>query len=112
MVDIQFVGDDPAPTASLEIVHVVEDGLTAGGRVWYRGQELQFSRNSEQFRATQDRMGVSWLDYDDREQMRRWGRVMFRPGAWPGRAYADAKAADAERRRARALPTPPVVPSS
>ncbi len=89
-------------------VHVLEDGLTAHGRVWYRGQELEYTVGSALHETTQDRKGRSWLDYDDAEQMRRWGRVMFRPGPWPGQPYDDDRAAEAERRRGR---VPPQMPS-
>ncbi len=92
---------DPAPvfetadTAKDNIViHFLEDGFTALGHVWFRGQELEFNRNSGAYADTCDRYGRSWLDLVDDEfgQAERWGKVMFRRGPWPGKSYADAAA--------------------
>lgn len=100
---------DPEPDPEPETIHIhiLEDGLTAHGRVWYRGQELEYTVGSGLYKATQDRNGRSWLDLDDRAQMQRFGRVMFRHGPWPGADYEDERAREAERRRAR---TPPSMP--
>lgn len=86
------------------IVHILEDGFTAAGRVWYRGQELEYTVGEQSFEDTKDRLGVSWLLYDDSDQMRHWGRVMFRRGPWPGLEYEDSRAASAERTRGRRPP--------
>ena len=111
----QVVG--PLPTSALAaeiivakdsiLIHLIEDGLSTHGVVGYRGQEFEFVLGSEQYLATQDRNGNSWLEYTDRDQLLHWGRVMFRPGPWPGDVYEDAKALHAERLRARATPTLP-----
>ena len=77
------------------LIHFLEDGLTALGKVWYRGQELEFARDSAAYRDTCDRYGRTWLDLrrDESRQIDKWGRVMFREGPWPGKplnAMADA----------------------
>jgi len=101
---------EPAVDPNAILIHVVEDGFSTNSRVWYRGQELEFLPGSAQYEATQDRNGASWLDFTEREQMRAWGRVMFRPGPWPGDAYDVAVAARAEQERSRIPPTLPPLP--
>jgi len=68
------------------LIHFLEDGFTALGKVWYRGQELEFEPDSQAYRDTCDRTGRSWLELrgNDFAQVKRWGKVMFRPGPWPG----------------------------
>lgn len=90
------------------LVHFTEDGLTANGRTWYRGQELEFIVGEPEYEDTKDRYGKSWLEMDDAAQMKRFGRVMFRPGPWPGESYDSESAAEAERQRGR---KPPRLPS-
>lgn len=87
---------EPEPLASPGdegniLIHFLEDGLTALGRVFYRGEELEFDPNSQAYRDTFDRNGVTWLDLrnDEFEQANRWGRIMFRKGPWPGKSYLD-----------------------
>ena len=91
--------------AEIILIHVLEDGFTAHGRVWYRGQELEYETESRPYRDTLDKAGNSWLLMDDAAQMRAYGRVMFRPGPWPGEPYADEKAASEEQKRRRIPPT-------
>ncbi len=102
---------EPAVDPNVILIHVVEDGFSTNSKVWYRGQELEFLPGSAQYEATQDRNGASWLDFTEREQMRAWGRVMFRPGPWPGDAYDVAVAARAEQERSRIPPTLPPLPT-
>lgn len=64
-------------------VHFVADGLTALGKLWYRGEELIVERDSEEFERTKDTKGNSWLDLTRREQVDRWGQEMFDEGPWP-----------------------------
>jgi hypothetical protein len=74
------------------LIHFLEDGYTALSTIWYRGQELELTVGSPQWLETCDREGRSWLEMagDDGAQMRRWGRVMFRPGPWPGKTLKEA----------------------
>lgn len=90
---------DPQPELELApedgdniVIHFLEDGFTALGQVWYRGQELEFAPDGGAFADTRDRNGDSWLDlrHDEFAQVERWGKVMFRPGPWPGKDYTDA----------------------
>lgn len=73
------------------VIHFLEDGITALGKVWCRGQELEFAPGSKAYNDTCDRYGRSWLDLRTREfdQVERWGKVMFRPGPWPGKSLLD-----------------------
>lgn len=117
---VEGLGDD-----TNIVIHILEDGFTHAGKVWYRGQELEFVPGSQQWRETCDRTGRSWLDLrgDEFAQVERWGKVMFRNGPWPGRSYLDAAkelfdgvagtpdeeqlraAQQAEARRRRAVPS-------
>jgi hypothetical protein len=102
-------------------IHVVEDGFTCQGEVFYRGQEIVFPIGGRAIEQTKDRNGKSWLDMrnDDDAQYERYGKVYFREGNWPYKPWeklrladlpADAKPADleraiqAERKRRRLAP--------
>lgn len=101
------------------LIHFVEDGFTAMGTSWYRGQELEFEVGGLAYQNTKDRFGQSWVDLagDVDTQYERWGREMFRPGPWRGKKWGDTsnltdpteiadakKAAEDERKRRRAAP--------
>jgi hypothetical protein len=77
------------------LIHFLEDGFTALGSVWYRGQELEFEPNSGAYADTCDRFGWSWLSLagDDFGQVERYGKVYFRPGPWPGKPLTAAASA-------------------
>ncbi len=124
-------GKDPAESFAFAegedtiLIHFVEDGLTALGRVWFRGQEIEFERDGRAYQDTCDRFGRSWLALDESAQIDRFGKVMFRKGPWPGKTYQAAaaeqfsgarpsedelQAADqAEARRRRAAPLLPTT---
>lgn len=74
------------------LIHVLEDGFTVLGRVWFRGQEIEFDPGGAAYRDTCDRFGRSWLELrgDEFAQVERYGKVMFRVGPWPGKSYLDA----------------------
>src|SRR4030095_14516894 len=82
----------PAVTTSENIIiHILEDGFTVLGKVFYRGDELEFIPGSQAYNDTKDRNGVSWLDVgleDEYAQVDKWGKIMFRRGPWPGKGYA------------------------
>lgn len=99
-----------APPTSFEagdkvLIHVRQDGFTANGRVWYRGQELEFTVGEQNYRDTVDRFGNSWLALTEADQLRRYGEVQFGHGAWPGETYESDRASAAERARGRTAPT-------
>jgi len=109
------------------LIHFIEDGLTAFGQVWYRGQELQIGPSSSRWAEAQQ-----WVTLNRNQQLERWGKHFFEPGPWPGRrgyshedvAYEQlstvdkkgqfagprpeelAAAEEAERRRGRGIPAP------
>lgn len=98
----------PAPVdpkdGEVVVIHVRKDGFTANGRVWYKGQELEFLVGSQQWKDTCDRSGKSWVVLSDVDQIRRYGEVQFGHGSWPGEPFANEKAAAAEHKRARKVP--------
>lgn len=73
------------------LIHFLEDGFSALGRVWYRGDELEFEVGSQAYRDTFNKNGVSWLELRGNEfgQVDRFGKIMFRNGPWPGKSYTD-----------------------
>lgn len=75
------------------LIHFLEDGLSALGRVWYRGEELEFEVGSPAYKDTFNRRGQTWLDlrHDEFAQVERFGKIMFRSGPWPGKTYLDGK---------------------
>lgn len=75
------------------LIHFLEDGMTALGQVWYRGQELEFEPGSRAYKDTFNRRGETWLSLagNDFAQVDKWGKVMFRPGPWPGKTYLDGE---------------------
>ena len=86
------------------LIHFVADGFTAQGENWYRGQELEFGKNSVAFKQTFNRLGESWVLYTEEQQLVNYGEVKFRRGPWPGLPYEDGSVAEKERRRNRAAP--------
>lgn len=76
-------------------INFVEDGMTALGKVWYRGEELTITRGSEDWEKTLSQ-GDSWVDLDEAAQEARWGRRMFRLGPWTGAKYEISEELSAE----------------
>jgi hypothetical protein len=62
------------------LIHFIEDGLTAFGRVWYRGQELEIGPGHPRWPEA-----VSWITLNRIGQLERWGKTYFEHGPWPGR---------------------------
>jgi hypothetical protein len=113
------------------LIHFIEDGLTAFGQVWYRGQELEIGPGHPRWERAR-----GWVLLGRAAQIDRWGQQYFAPGPWPGRkSYLDGadgfeklaagrdadgnpvtfagpgeealrQADEAERRRGRAVPAP------
>lgn len=107
------------------LIHFVEDGLTAQGQLWYRGQEIEVTVGDKSWNDSLDRNGKSWMALTENEQIDRYGSVKFRRGPWPGKKsyregeWTDPKSAPPEselekadrleRERRRAAPRLPDV---
>lgn len=96
------------------LIHFLDDGFTAFGTMWYRGQELEISVPGPHYEASKDIYGVSWIDEllgpaGEMKQARRFGKVLFREGPWPGDSFEDQTAALKEEARRR---QPPPLPLS
>lgn len=63
-------------------------GDPIGGRVLQ--QYESFEVTPELIENTRDRLGVSWLEYDQAEQVRQWGGVRFAEGEPPADAVIGA----------------------
>lgn len=109
--------EEPADGETI-LIHFVANGFTALGQVWVTGQELEFEVGGRAYNDTKNSRGETWVSLagDDRAQMKKWGKVIFRPGPWPGDPfdYDAAKAAghtvnEAEIKRGRKAPTLPRI---
>lgn len=95
-------------TGQVILFHVVRDGVTAFGDVWYRGQEIEIEVGTAAYRRTLDKNGKSWLDIvnDEEAQYIRWGERRFGPGEFrprPGERFEDALVS-VDQRRKRTVP--------
>lgn len=79
----------PAPQDAddVVIIHFVEDGLTALGKTWYRGEEMRIVPGSEEWNLLLDKNGNTWLFLDEDQQIARWGHRYFRDGPWRGQSF-------------------------
>lgn len=84
---------EAAASAAPNLIHILRDGLTFGGKIWYRGEECHTAKYRQ---ATVDRNGDSLLDLDDHDQIARYGDVIFRAGPWP---YKEGATVEAGRKR-------------
>jgi hypothetical protein len=69
---------EPEPVLTEEnstLIHFVEDGFTIGSRVYYRGGMARVLKDTE------------WLSLTPREQVKKYGRRMFRLGPWDGEGF-------------------------
>jgi hypothetical protein len=87
----------------LIVLHVLEDGFTALGKTWERGDEIRIVPDSEDYKQTFDRNGDSWLDMTEDEQFRTRGKINWRYGPWPG----DVSVVTEEDERAASLSNDP-----
>jgi hypothetical protein len=69
---------EPKPGETI-VIHFVEDGLTAFGKVWYRGEEIEMGPDHPRW---QDARG--WILLDKWQQYDRYGKQFFDRGPWPG----------------------------
>jgi hypothetical protein len=68
----------PKPGESV-VIHFVADGLTAFGKVWYRGEELEIGPDHPRWDECR-----GWILMDKWAQMERYGEQKFDQGPWPG----------------------------
>ena len=103
--EISYDKTTPEKEEDKILIHFLDDGFTALGVIWCRGQEIEFVIDSPAYEDTKDRYGKSWLDLVDNhsEQIRRFGRVMFSRGESPY-PCKDASAVLEDRKRGRKPP--------
>lgn len=73
----------PEDPSAPRILHILVDGFTAFGKVWYRGQEITVVPESDEWKSTVDAEGNTWLNLSVQEQEIRYGRQVFGRGHWP-----------------------------
>ena len=103
--------DKPTGTGETVLIHVLIDGFSALGRIWVRGQELEFEKGGEAWKRTLDKNGKSWVDLanDPAAQDQRWGQRYIGSGPFVprrGEVFDDSVSAE-DARRGRAVPLPP-----
>ncbi|WNN95000.1 hypothetical protein SEA_MAGRITTE_23 [Microbacterium phage Magritte] len=95
-------------TGKTILFHVVKDGFTAFGDVWYRGQEIEIEVGTAAYKRTLDKHGKTWLDIvdDEHAQYARWGERKIAPGEFrplPGERFED-ELVSLDQRRRRTVP--------
>lgn len=110
---------DPG-TPGARVIHFMEDGFTALGKIWYRGEEFHFVEGSENHLETVNKHGISWTDMTEDEQYEKYGKRYFREGPWRGKGFEAVEFEDGEydpeelkklekrRQRAASAPMRPV----
>lgn len=98
----EFKEKDPETPDDIIAFHFIEDGFSAWGEIWYRGQEVKIVKGSDAYNETVDREGNTWIDLVDKpgKQIARWKKIFLVPGPWEGEPWTDPKAKLAEERRA------------
>ena len=88
-------------------IHMVEDGFSFAGRIWYRGEEIICRVGDETYQKTVNRDGDSWFDTTEAEQIDRYEKVMFRKGPWPfERPVAEPSRNEKRQQRQAQAPLP------
>lgn len=93
------ISGDPAEQGSITI-NFVDDGFTALGKVWYRGEELTLVPGTKEWDEAPTQRGKIFALLDEFEQEEIWGRRFFRPGRWRGKRLTeidDPELTEAER---------------
>lgn len=72
-----------APSADVKkrsyVIEFLEDGLTAFGTVWSKGQRVTVVKDSREWATTINRRGEdSWVLLSNKGQLGRWGKVYFK----------------------------------
>ena len=92
------------------VIHFLEDGFSAFGAVWSKGQEIEIVKGSPEWNRTLDINGESWLDLvnNPQGQRRKWGKIFFAQGEyeWVEGEEFDVLTAKADVRRRRGVPLP------
>lgn len=76
--DASFEGLTETPYIHVEpqpgeiVIHMVDDGLTFGQKVWLRGEELAINPDEN-----------PWVNYSRKEQIARYGKQLYERGPWP-----------------------------
>jgi hypothetical protein len=64
-------------------VHFLDDGFTAMGRVWYRGEQYTCSKDSSEWVEE----ARNWMMMSEYDQVKKYGRRLFAQGQWPYTGY-------------------------
>jgi hypothetical protein len=76
--------EDPSEDGEILEIHFLDDGITSNGRVWEKGQTVQYVVGGAAYNDTKDRNGYTWLEHlSHSEQLARWGRIRVGLGPYP-----------------------------
>lgn len=85
---------DFQPSPAGVTIHFVDDGFTAFGNVWLRGQQLSIAPDHPQWEYAR-----SWITLTAEQQMARYGKHYFSPGPQPYQEGQAEQFAQVEGRR-------------
>lgn len=88
-VEIEFDSTEAEDESEEILFHIVEDGFTALGQQWFRGQEIRIVRGSPAYKLTLDRNGHSFLDDFEGDYLTRGDKVVAIKGPWRGKKLTD-----------------------
>lgn len=71
------------PSEQKILIHFVEDGFTALGKVWLRGETLEIGPDHPRWDGAR-----GWVRKTKQEQVQSYGRVFFDAGPWPYAQHA------------------------
>lgn len=80
------------------LIHFIDDGFTAQGTTWYRGQEVEVVVGSKQWNDSLDREGNSWFSMTEEDQLDKYDKAFFRRGEWKGKkSYLEGEFVDPDK---------------
>lgn len=81
--EVVDLDQQPDPSQQKILIHFVADGFTWAGRVWNIGQEIEIGPEHPRWQSA-----LPWITLSKSDQFRRYGRVFFDTGPFPGRMAA------------------------
>lgn len=76
--------------------HFLTDGVTAFGKVWYRGEEVRIVEGSREYGLAFNKLGDFIFNLTPMEQYVQWGEIRYAEGPWPYGGYETEGLVDEE----------------
>lgn len=77
----------PKPIKFDETIHFLVDGVTAFGRVFYKGEEVRIVEGTREYSLAFNIYGEFIFGKTPEEQIARWGVQRYGKGSWPYGGY-------------------------